>query len=297
RDTVEIRAFIGHAVETARAQIERHEHQLSVKIPPEPICVEGDPLRLAQLISNLLDNAAKYAPNGGEISLVAEAAGGEVRIRIRDNGIGIPGDRLDSIFGLYTQLEPAAALASSGLGLGLALVRTLANMHDGKVEVISDGPGRDSQFTIRLPISAGLQPVNSALKATRSSMAPSFPRILLVDDDEDGTEAMQQLLTMDGHTVRAARNGATALEQLSLFDPNVVLLDLGLPDMDGHQVALRMREQATRKDLLIIALTGYGREQDRRLSTAAGCDGHLVKPIQLEALKSFLAEAKRPVSS
>jgi signal transduction histidine kinase/CheY-like chemotaxis protein len=279
RERVELRTIVAQAVETTRAQIEHRRHKLSVRIPAETIRIDGDPARLAQLLSNLLDNAAKYTPNGGLISVVAEVVHDKVCIRVRDTGIGIPSDRISSIFGLYTQLQTPATTASTGLGLGLTLVRTLVDLHGGSVEVVSNGSGKGSQFTIRLPILPLSAPNDQPKEANKQSVMPTRRRILLVEDNEDVAESLGQLLAMDGHIVNVAQNGEVALGKLRTFEPEVVLLDIGLPGMDGYHVARRMREATGRKDLVIVALSGYGQDEHRRQAREAGCDEHFVKPV------------------
>jgi signal transduction histidine kinase/ActR/RegA family two-component response regulator len=287
KETVEIRTLVARALEVTRAQIERHGHHLSIRIPTEPIWIEGDPSRLAQLLSNLLDNAAKYTPDGGEISVVAESVADEVCIRVRDNGIGIPRHQIDGIFDLYAQLEGSATTPSGGLGLGLALVRSLVDLHGGTIEVVSEGSGKGSQFTVRLPILSKPALHANAKEAPKAVSAPR--RILLVEDNADVAETMEQILAMDGHTVCVAADGAMALKRLPSFEPDVVLLDISLPDIDGYQVARRMREDTPERDLVIIALSGYGQEDHQRRSREAGCDAHLVKPVQLNVLQRLLA--------
>jgi signal transduction histidine kinase/ActR/RegA family two-component response regulator len=290
KERVELRVVIDHAVETTRAQIERRQHRISVKCPAEPIILDADPVRLSQLLSNLLDNAAKYTPNGGEISAAAELADDRVNITIGDTGIGIPKDQIDSIFELFTQLRGSQMTTSRGLGMGLALVRTLADLHGGAVEVVSAGPGQGSLFTVRLPISAKSSARNQPKPTTKPSVEPTVGRrILVVEDNEDIAESLGTLLAMDGHTVSIAQDGAVALDMLLTFDPEVVLLDIGLPGMDGYQVARRMRAKTGRSNLVIVALSGYGEERHRRQSIEAGCDDHLVKPVKPDFLRSFLA--------
>src|ERR1700730_12670767 len=292
RERTELRTIVAHAVETTRAQIEHRRHELSVRIPTETIRIEGDPVRLAQLLSNLLDNAAKYTPSGGKISVKAEVVHEQVCIRVRDTGIGIPSERINSIFGLYTQLQNPATTVSTGLGLGLTLVRNLVGLHGGSVEVVSDGPGKGSQFTVRLPILSALN--DQPKKANKQSVIRTGRRILLVEDNDDLAESMGLLLEMDGHIVGVAQDGEVALSKLRTFDPDVVLLDIGLPGMDGYHVARRMREATGRKDLVIVALSGYGQDEDRRKSKEAGCDDHFVKPVRPDVLRSFLGSLGQP---
>src|ERR1700751_1561209 len=283
KETIELRLIVDQAIEVTQPQFESRRHRLLVRIPDDPTLINGDPGRLVQLLSNLLDNAAKYTPRGGEISIAAQCADENVCIRIHDNGIGISRDRIESIFDLYTQVNESAKTAARGIGLGLTLVRNLAEMHGGVVEAASEGLGKGSQFTVRLPLPPGLSvklPMKKAMQRSR--------RILLVEDNRHIAKALKIILARDGHAVSVARDGAVALEMLRTFEPEVVFLDIGLPDMDGFELARRMREQTKRADLLIVALSGHGEEAHRRLSKEAGCDGHLVKPIDLGILRSFL---------
>jgi signal transduction histidine kinase/ActR/RegA family two-component response regulator len=284
KEPVELRMIVDQAIEATHPQFEGRQHRLSVRIPDEPIRIDGDPGRLVQLLSNLLDNAAKYTLKGGEISIAAECADENVCIRVHDNGIGIPKDRIESIFDLYTQLNGGSAKAATrGLGLGLTLVRNLAELHGGVVEAASEGPGKGSEFTVRLPL-IPRSSVNVAQKAIRQTSR----RILLVEDNGDIAEALKIILARDGHAVGVAQDGAVALEMLRTFDPDIVFLDIGLPDMDGFELARRMRSETKRADLMIVALSGYGQEAHRRLSKEAGCDEHLVKPVHPDVLRTFL---------
>jgi signal transduction histidine kinase/ActR/RegA family two-component response regulator len=287
KETVQISTLVARALEMTRPKIDRHGHHLSVRIPTEPIWVEGDPGRLVQLLSNLLDNAAKYTPDGGEISVVAQSVAGQACIRVRDNGIGIASHQIDAIFDLYAQLDVSATNGSGGLGLGLALVRSLADLHGGTIEVVSDGPGKGSQFTVCLPILPKPAP-DAKATANGSGMAP-HRRILVVEDDAELAESLREILAIHGHTVCVAHNGETPLQRLRSLDPDVVLLDISLPDIDGYQVARKMREDTPRGDLIILAISGHGQQEDRRRSKEAGCDAHLVKPVPTNVLEGFLA--------
>ena len=287
KEQVDLKTIVAHAIETTRAQFERRRHRLSVRIPEEPVCIDGDPARLVQLLSNLLDNAAKYTLKGGEISIAAQCTGHDVCIRVRDNGIGIPKDRLESIFDLYKQLDESATTAARGLGLGLTLVRTLADLHGGTVEASSEGSGKGSEFTVRLPVKP-TPSMGNVLKSETTQSTKSIRRILVVEDNDDIAQPLKMILARDGHAVSVAPNGAVALEMLRTFEPDIVFLDIGLPDMDGFELARRMRRQTKRTDLVIVTLSGYGQETHRRLSKEAGCDEHMVKPVHPDALRSFV---------
>jgi CheY-like chemotaxis protein len=237
------------------------------------------------MIANLLDNASKYTPEQGQISVSARLDGDQVEIVVRDTGIGIPADQIGAVFDLYTQIESRAA----GFGLGLKLVRDLAVLHGGSVDAASEGPGLGSQFTIRLP----------TIEAPRASsppgpIQPAPPsirrRILVVEDNEDAAESIAMMLRLDAHEVSVAHDGSTALRMRQSFNPDVILLDVGLPDIDGYEVVRRIRKDIPATELTIIALSGYGRETDRAQSLAAGCDAHLVKPVDPEVLRRVLDE-------
>lgn len=286
REPVELQAVVAHAAETTRAHIERRGHRLSIELPAEPIRLEADPVRLAQLVANLLDNAAKYTPDGGQISLVAEHVDGDVRMTVADTGIGIPPEQLGSVFDRSTQLGSPAG----GLGLGLMLVKSLAELHGGTATAASAGVGKGSRFTVRLPVLPGARETPPAAQTVVTSAAVSR-RILLVEDNDDVAEGLAMILSFDGHSVRVARDGAAAVAALKAFAPDVVLLDIGLPDVDGYEVARRMRAERPRGELTIIALSGFGQEQHRLESAAAGCDAHLVKPVDPAILREMLARA------
>ena len=298
KERVELRVALEQAIDTTRGQIESRQHRISVNISESLIELEADPVRLSQMLANLLDNAAKYTPNGGEISITAELAGDRVLISVRDTGFGIPKDQTDNIFDLFMQLDTSPTTTSRGLGMGLPLVRNLAELHGGSVNVVSTGEGKGSVFTLCLPIFPNSSlPKSSVRDQAKEPIYGSVDsrrahRILLVDDDDDVAESMGALLAMDGHIVSTANNGTVAIEALHTFEPDVVLLDLGLPGVDGYQVARRMRSETVKEDLVIIALSGYGEEEHRRRSKEAGCDGHLVKPVQPDVLRDLLGRIR-----
>ena len=287
-EPVELEAVVATAIEMAQPQIARLGQVLSVALPDQPTWLTGDAVRLAQILSNLLDNATKYTPRGGQIWLSARAADGRVEVTVRDTGIGIPADKLSAVFDQFAQLDPSAG----GLGLGLALVRDLTERHGGSVEARSDGPGLGSQFTVRLPGRAAPDPIRPPV-APETRRVPNPRRLLIVEDHPDVAESLALILRRDAHEVRIAHDGPAALQALSQFKPDVVLLDVGLPGMDGYEVARRMREEALESKLTIIALSGYGQTEAHRQSMQAGCDAHLVKPVHPDALRSMLG-AKTP---
>jgi signal transduction histidine kinase/CheY-like chemotaxis protein len=303
RQTLDMAVVVAHAVETSRPQIEAHRHQLTIDLPPEPLWVDGDLTRLAQVVSNLLNNAAKYTPEGGRIGLTVEracatASGGrqhpdEAVLRVRDNGLGLAADMLPRVFDLFSQAEQSLARAQGGLGIGLNVVRRLVEMHGGSVQATSPGLGQGSEFIVRLLLVPEPKPAESPPKENHARQAPmTAHRVLVVDDNIDAAHGLAMLLRLLGHAVEVAQDGATALAIAQNWLPEIVLLDIGLPGMDGYEVARRLRQQPAMHDALLVALTGYGQEEDRRRSHEAGFDQHLVKPVDTNALQELLARAK-----
>jgi CheY-like chemotaxis protein len=263
------------------------------------LAVLGDPTRLSQALGNVLGNAAKYTERGGRITLSATELESEVEIRVSDNGIGIPADVLPMIFNLFTQLDRTSGPTQSGLGIGLALVQRLVEMHGGHVTAHSDGPGRGSEFVIRIPLfirEASSGHSSNKPSALEQSMmnAEGAPRtqrrILVADDNNDALESLATLLQLSGHEVYTAANGAVALESAEQHRPEVALLDIGMPKLDGYEVARRIRAQPWGQRITLVALTGWGQDSDRRRSQEAGFDSHLVKPLDLDKLTELLAE-------
>ncbi|HWB08555.1 MAG TPA: ATP-binding protein [Pirellulales bacterium] len=293
---VDLSPAVAQAVEMSTPYIRARLHQLEVVLPPQPLWVNADAARLVQVLGNLLNNAAKYTEPGGRIWLVVESANGEAVIRVRDTGIGIPPAMLPHVFELFTQGEWSANHSQEGMGIGLALVRRLVELHGGTITASSEGVGRGSEFVVRLPAMSGW----SALPTTapqdgdlHTLPATSGPRrILVVDDNVDATTTLAMLLSVQQHAVKVAHDGLAALEAAKEFRPDVILLDIGLPRMDGYEVARRLREESDLKNVLLVALTGYGQEEDRRRSAEAGFDFHLVKPVSLEALQGALGRAR-----
>jgi signal transduction histidine kinase len=290
RETVALDAVLQSAVDSQRATIDAAGHRLILRMPQPPILLEVDPTRLEQVVANLLDNAAKYTPRGGEIELAAERSGGEVVVRVRDNGIGIPPDLLPRVFDLFVQEHQSLARTQGGLGLGLTLVRKLVEMHGGSVEARSPGPGHGSVFLVRLP--ARTEPRDGA--ATRDRAVPAVPaarrRILLVEDNADAAEVLAEYLESLGHEVTVAHDGPAALEAAARVHPEIALLDIGLPGMDGYEVGRRLRQDAGTGGPVLVALTGYGQEEDRKRSRDSGFAHHLTKPFEAAALERLLAE-------
>ncbi|APR34349.1 response regulator [Paraburkholderia sp. SOS3] len=290
-ETVDIASAVATAVETNQPAIERKHHTLSVKMPELPCVIRGDSIRVAQVIANLLSNAAKYTPDGGTIELEVQVVEGSIAIRVADNGIGIPPAELGEVFNLFMQSADSLARSEGGLGIGLSLARTLTELHGGTIEARSEGLGKGCEFVVLLPLA--MSPEYAAAAATRQAAAtqtpPSKRRVMIVDDSVDGAESMSVLLEMLGHEVRVVYDGASALSAAPEFKPEVVILDIGLPDLDGYQVARALRLQPETAGALLIALTGYGQESDRQRTRAAGFDHHLVKPASLEDVERVIA--------
>ncbi len=283
----ELTPIVMSAVETSRPLIESRGQNLTVLLPPSPPRLRADPARLSQVLVNLLNNAAKYSPEGARIWLTAETEGGQLTLRVRDTGAGIAAEMLPRIFDLFTQVERTLDRAQGGLGIGLTLVRSLVEMHGGTVEASSAGTGLGSEFVVHLPL-----PPNSPMPGTDTQTQANEPararRILVVDDNRDAADSLSLLLRVLGHQVSTAYDGPSALERSREAGPEVVLLDIGLPGMDGYEVARRLRSDFDSNALLIVAMTGYGQEADRHRAIGAGFDVHLVKPVELEVLCELL---------
>jgi PAS domain S-box-containing protein len=288
KEPLEIRDFFQLAVETSQPMIDARRHTFTMTLPTEPLWVEGDRIRLAQVVSNLITNAAKYTDEGGHIELSVEPAGDEVCIRVTDNGCGIDPVDLPSLFDLFYQVSGHIDRSQGGLGIGLSLVQRLVAEHGGHVRAISAGRGRGSEFEVRLPRLIPCETVTPL--ATTPTASTQKRRILLVDDNHDVAESLAMLLEFDGHQVLIAHEGTTALEIARAERPDIILLDIGLPGMNGYLVAKEIRLNSELAQTMLIALTGYGQLQDREKSRAAGFDAHLVKPIDYETLRKLLAE-------
>lgn len=293
KERVDLAAVVTRAVESSRPLIEERRHLLEVRLPDEPMPILADTVRLAQVLLNLLNNAAKYTPEGGRITLTVQREPGEVAVHVRDTGLGIPPEMLPRVFDLFTQVDRTLERAEGGLGIGLTLVRRLTEMHGGSVEALSDGPGQGSEFVVHLPMLSEETPENSNSQPHWTPRDPSsrLRHILVVDDNRDSAISLAMLLRLLGNEVRTAHDGPEALSVAAHAWPDVVLLDIGLPGMDGYEVARQIRSMREGKRLVIVALTGYGTEEDRRQSHAAGFDAHLVKPVDLDALQVLLARS------
>jgi signal transduction histidine kinase/CheY-like chemotaxis protein len=299
-EPIDVATIVAFAVETSRPKIEVMNHRLSIVLPPGPVLVEADSLRMAQVLSNLLNNAAKYSKPGGQIRLTVSVEGPEAVFRVRDKGIGIPPEMLGQIFELFTQVNQSLDHPQGGLGLGLTLVRDLVELHGGSVSAHSDGPDRGSEFVVRLPIvdeSKTRATIERTSSNSRQKPAPAREgtvrahRVLVVDDNVSSADSLALILKLEGHEVQVAHDGTAALDALRRFRPEVVLMDIGLPGMDGYEVALELKRQPElRKGIVLLAaITGYAEAEAKRRSREVGFDHHLVKPVDPEVVLALLA--------
>jgi PAS domain S-box-containing protein len=286
---ITLNSVVDSAVEASRPLLDSKSHRFTVTLPSEPVMLDGDLLRLSQVLSNLLTNAAKYTDAGGDIALSGRLEGIGLTLSVKDNGIGIPAESLNGIFAMFSQLEGAAARSEGGLGIGLALVQGLIELHGGTVEAKSEGLGHGSEFIVKLPIAS----TDSASTPTDHAAAPNprTRRILVADDNQDAANSLAMILEMDGHEVRVAHDGRAALSVAQTFRPDTVLLDIGMPQLNGYEVARALRQEPWGAGITLIALTGWGQESDRQKAIDAGFDRHLTKPIDPGALESLLAES------
>jgi signal transduction histidine kinase len=296
KEPIELSKIVSQSVEIARPLIDVRKQRLSIDLPQAPVWLSGDPARLAQVLANLLNNAAKYTPEGGRIELSATAAEGEARIVVSDNGTGIEPQLLPRIFDLFVQGERGLDRGQGGLGIGLTLVKRLVEMHQGRVEAQSDGPGKGARFRIALPCISAVQ--------AEAAIEPSEPRavstshiygrrVLVVDDNVDAAESTAAFLRLEGHEVKALCDGREALASLNVFDPHVIVLDIGLPGLDGYAIARQLRERGATSHALLIALTGYGQKEDRQRAADAGFDYHFTKPADPREIQ-YAIERGRP---
>ena len=276
------------ALETARPLIDQNKHELTVSLPTEPTWLHADALRLEEVIVNLLNNAVKYTPEGGHIWLSLQQEGDRIVLRIRDTGVGIVPDSLPHMFELFTQAPRSLDRSQGGLGVGLAVVRKLVEMHGGTVEAQSAGPGKGSEFIVRLPVLSPPTGRSQILSKEGDERSGSGWRVLVVDDNVDSADSIAMLLQVSGHEVRVAYSGQDALDMAAKYQPDIVLLDIGLPVMDGYEVARRLRKHPDLKGVKLIAVTGYGQESDRLQSQEAGFDYHLVKPVDAQKLEEVM---------
>jgi len=272
------------------------DQELTVHLPSEPVYLHADPTRLAQVVGNLLNNAHKFTDVGGRISVAVERQGAEVVIRVTDTGVGIAAEHLAGIFDMFTQVESSLDRSRTGLGIGLTLVMTLVEMHGGTVKAHSEGPGRGSEFVVRLPVLLGA-PESPPVAAPHLEAASLIRRrVLIVDDNRDAAEWLATLLSLSGHETHVALDGEQAVKAAERLLPDAILLDIGLPRVDGYEVCRRIRQQPWGRDLMIVALTGWGQEEDRQKSREAGFNTHLVKPVHDDVILSLLASLPSTVT-
>jgi signal transduction histidine kinase len=301
RESLELSAIITRAVETVQPMLTQQGHELSVRVDSRPLFVEGDLTRLTQIVGNILSNAIKYTDPGGRIELTAGVVGDDrIEIRVRDNGIGIEADALPAVFDLFTQASGVAERTQAGLGIGLALVKRLIELHDGEVEARSEGLGKGSEFIVRLPrqlrdVVSTTVPLTAPAAAVRMpGHTRSAHRILLADDNSDSLDSLAELLAMAGHEAYKAGDGTHALAAATQLRPDLILLDIGMPGLDGYEVARRIRAQPWGRDVTLVALTGWGQDNDRKRSGEAGFDAHWVKPLELKRLWNLLESLPEP---
>src|SRR5215213_4756992 len=288
RSEVELSSVIQQAVEVARPLIDAARQELIVDLPKEAIHMNADRARLVQVFGNLFNNSCKYTRPNGTITLSAKRMDDEVLVTVKDNGAGIPRDKIDSIFDMFMQIDRSSERSQEGLGIGLTLVKRLVEMHGGAIVARSEGVGQGSEFIVRLPVIS--KPAVSTARTGTASESSTQRRVLIVDDNHDSADSLAMLMEITGNKTFLAYDGVEALEAIDKHRPEVVLLDIGLPKLDGHEVCRRVREKQWGRDIIIIALTGWGQEDDRRKSREAGFDGHLVKPVDYDNLLSLLAE-------
>ncbi len=292
KERVELASIVQSAVAAIRPLIDEHHHKLAVALPPAPMLLDADPTRLAQVFSNLLNNAAKYSEEGGSIALCAEQRADEVVVHVTDKGIGIPAEHLPRIFDMFAQVDTAFERSQGGLGIGLSLVKALVEMHGGRIEAHSDGTGKGSEFRVRLPlVLTQPSPVSQQPSEGDGKIASGAKcRILVVDDNRLSSNSTAMLLRLMGYELATAYDGVAGIESARAFRPDVILLDIGLPRLNGYETARRIRQQPWGESVFLIAVTGYGQEEDRRRCLEAGFDYHMVKPVNFAELEKKLAE-------
>ena len=293
KERVELAAVVRSAIETSRSLIESQAHELTVTLPAEPTHLDADPTRLAQVFSNLLNNAAKYTDRGGHIWLTAERQDGEAIVSVRDTGIGIAAEHLPRLFEMFSQVAPALERSQGGLGIGLSLVRGLIELHGGNVQARSGGPGKGSEFVVHLPVTKEPVPIpREPAEGGVPSRSRAKCRILIVDDNRDAADSLPLMLRLAGNDISTAYDGLEAVQAAATFRPDVVLLDIGMPKMNGYEVARHIRQEPWGKNMVLVAMTGWGQEEDKRRAIEAGFNHHLVKPVKAQALQKVLANLK-----
>ncbi len=293
KQRIELATVIEQAVEAARSIAQHENHELCVTLPSRSMVLYADASRLAQVIGNLLSNACKFMHQGGRIELIVEADGDQAVVRVKDRGIGIEPDKIAGIFDMFVQIDSSLERMRSGLGLGLALVKSLVEMHDGTIMAHSDGLGFGSEFVIYLPLV--MQSAETAQRLSAQDQSNGVGRrILIVDDNDDGAKTLAMTLELSGHDALTASDGAEGMRIAQIFQPEVMIIDIGLPGINGYEVGRRMRAQAWSRDMVFIAVTGWGQEEDRHKSKAAGFDHHLLKPLDFGVLEGLLRSFTGP---
>jgi signal transduction histidine kinase/CheY-like chemotaxis protein len=290
----DVKTVVEQAIETCRPLVHSKRHELVVQFPNEPLLVQADPVRLGQVFANLLNNAAKYSDSGGRITIAASRDGGDAVVRVRDTGHGIEPHILPRIFDLFVQGDRSLARSSGGLGIGLTLAQSLVKMHGGSIRAFSEGIGKGSEFVVRLPLApvGDGSPLAEPPTSAASDPSTGHRRILIVDDNRDAARSLEMLLNASGHDVCTAVTGAAGIELVNQFQPDVVLLDIGLPELDGYEVARRIRRLPGGQNILLVALTGWGQMDDRRRANEAGFDYHLTKPVEVAILNDLLSRGE-----
>jgi PAS domain S-box-containing protein len=289
KERVSLNSIVDSAVEAARPLIEGKHHHLFVSLPARAPLLDADPLRMSQVLSNLLTNAAKYTDPGGQIQLTARLDGQMLVLSVKDNGIGIPPEALGRVFKMFWQLEGAAGRSEGGLGIGLAFVKGLVELHGGAIEALSDGPGHGSEFVVRLPVPTALPDADSSPRSDARPIPIVARRVLVADDNKDAADSLAMLLRLAGHEVRVAHSGRSALSLAQAFRPDTAVLDIGMPDIDGYGVASALRKEPGGEAMCLIALTGWGQEEDKERACQVGFDHHLTKPVKPETLEVLLS--------
>jgi CheY-like chemotaxis protein len=289
---IELATVLDTAIETSRPLIDSARLELEVALPSEKLYLHADPVRLAQVFANLLNNAAKFTDPGGRISIVARREHNTTVVSVSDSGIGISAEALPAIFNMFMQADSSAQRRHSGLGIGLTIARSLVEMHGGRISARSEGPGKGSQFIVRLPLAGATDAQKHSVKLATHPLEGA-PRVLVVDDNRDAADSLGTLLQMLGATVEVVHTGRAALQAIDTFKPAILFLDLGMPEIDGYEIARSVRARAELHDVTLIAVTGWGQEKDRNRTHAAGFDHHLVKPANVDQLKTMLRSAAR----
>ncbi len=291
KEPIDLSIVLSNAVETSRPIIEHGGHKLTIQLLPTPILVDADVTRLGQVFANLLNNAAKYSDKGGHIQVSASVEGPEVLISVKDSGIGIPSDMLPIIFEMFTQVDRSLERSQGGLGIGLSLVKRLVEMHGGRVQAKSEGHGHGSEFLVRLPtLTSAASGADTQMTSTPQPLTNTQRRILVADDNQDAADTMAMILKIMGNEVRTTNDGLQAVQTAAEFQPSVILLDIGMPELNGYEACQRIRQEPWGKKAILIALTGWGQDEDKRRSMEAGFDRHLVKPVDPLVLEKLLAD-------